>query len=92
MPLEPQNIVVIEEEVKSIRERFDDIVTILEARGSNIDVTLSQTDKYNAACNEIAMLLDSAEAFILQQGPPADDLDSLQKQLSEQRVRMPFIA
>ena len=67
-------------------------MTILEARGSNIDVTLSQTDKYNSASSEVAMLMDSAEAFILQQGPPADDLDSLQKQLSEQRVRMFLIA
>ena len=88
--LEPQSIAAIDEEVKSLRERFSDIVTILEARGSNIDVTLSQTDKYNSASNEVAMLMDSAEAFILQQGPPADDLDSLQKQLSEQRVRIFF--
>lgn len=84
---EPRSIAAIEEEVQSIRERFDDIVTILEARGSNIDVTVSQTDKYNIAFNEVAMLMDSAEAFILQQGPPADNLDSLQRQLSEQRVR-----
>ena len=90
MHLEPQSIAAIDEEVRSIRERFDDIVTILEARGSNIDVTLSQTDKYNIAYNEIAMLMDSAEGFILRQGQVADDLDNLQRQLSEQRVSVFF--
>ncbi|XP_065062306.1 titin-like isoform X4 [Rhopilema esculentum] len=83
---EPQSISAIEEEVKSIRERFTDVVTILEARGSNIDVTLSQTDKYNIAFNEVSMLMESAEGFILRQGPISDDLDVLQKQLGEQRA------
>lgn len=76
--------------MKSIRERFNDIVTILEARGSNIDLTLSQTDKYNIAFNEVAMMMDSAEGFILRQGPLSDNLEDLQKQLSEQRVSAPL--
>ena len=88
MSTEPQSISAIEEEVKSIRERFTDVVTILEARGSNIDVTLSQTDKYNIAFNEVSMLMESAEGFILRQGPISDDLDVLQKQLGEQRVKL----
>ena len=85
---EPQTIHSIEEEVASIRDRFDDIVTILEARGTNIDVTLSQADKYNIAFNEVSMWLDSADGFELRQLPISDDLEELQKQMSEQRVRI----
>ena len=77
---------LIEDEVTSVRERFDDICTILEARGMNLDTTLNQSEKYQTAYNEITMWLESAESVQQQQEPISNNLEMLRKQLMEQRV------
>eukprot|EP00794_Sanderia_malayensis_P004519 gene4519-5115_t len=75
--IEQQRLLAIEEEVTLIRGRFDDIVTILEARGRNIDVTLSQADRYSIVYNEVIMRLESAERFQLKQRPISENLEEL---------------
>ena len=78
----------IELEVKSCRDRYDDIITVLEARGLNLESTLTQAEQYQVAYNDIMAWLDCAEDIQIKWKPLGATLEIVRLQYVEHQVRI----
>lgn len=78
----------VEKEVKRIRDRFEDIMSILEARGVNLEATLSEAEQYNAVYTDLIVWLDSAEDAQQKGTPVGNDLVTVRRQYLEHQVKL----
>lgn len=76
----------LEREVKSARDRFDDIVSVLEARGINLESTLTRFEQYQVAYTDLITWLECAEDIQIKWTNPSNDLQSIVKYVHEFRV------
>ena len=76
----------IEEEVSRIRARFNDIVTILESRGVNLEATLTEAEQYQTLYVDVLAWLESAEEAQRKWSPIGNDLITLRKQYLDHQV------
>ena len=77
--------------MKNARDRFDDIVTVLEARGVNLETTLTNSERYQVSYNDLITWLDSAEDIQSRWQSPGKDLDTVRRQYLEHRVGNIFV-
>ena len=78
----------IEIEVKAARDRFDDIVTVLESRGVNLEATLTQSEQYQVTYNNVVSWLDCVEERQANWKSIGSDLNTVRKQYAEFQVRL----
>ena len=78
----------IEIEVKAARDRFDDIVTVLESRGVNLEATLTQSEQYQVTYNNVVAWLDCVEECQANWKSIGSDLNTVRKQYAEFQVRL----
>uniref|UniRef100_A0A7M5WLK9 KASH domain-containing protein n=1 Tax=Clytia hemisphaerica TaxID=252671 RepID=A0A7M5WLK9_9CNID len=76
----------IEDEVSRIRARFNDIVTILESRGVNLEATLTEAEQYQTLHVDVLAWLESAEEAQRKWSPIGNDLITLRKQYLDHQV------
>ena len=84
--LENREPTPIELEVKSSRDRFDDIVTVLESRGVNLEATLTESEQYQVAYNDLSSWLDCAYDIQVKWKPVGSDLETVRRQYVEHQV------
>ncbi|XP_065668233.1 dystonin isoform X8 [Hydra vulgaris] len=83
---EDRQLTPIELEVKSCRDRYDDIITVLEARGLNLESTLTQSEQYHVAYNDIMAWLDCAEDIQMKWKPLGSTLEIVRLQYVEHQI------
>ena len=76
----------VEEEIFRIRARFDDIVTILESRGVNLEATLTDAEQYQTMHTDLIGWLESAEEVQRHWSAIGHDLITIKKQYTEHQV------
>ena len=89
--IDKRDMTPVEDEVKRIRGRFDDIVSILEARGINLEATLNDAEQYQTLHIELLAWLDSAEEVQQKWKPVGNDLITIRRQYLEHQVSMSSI-
>lgn len=75
-------------EVKKIRDRFEDIMSILEARGINLESTLSEAEQYNVVYTDVIAWIDSMEDAQQKWTPVGNDLITVRRQYLEHQVSL----
>ena len=84
--LEDRELTPIELEIKSARDRFDDIVSVLEARGLNLESTLTRLEQYQIAYNDLILWLECAEDIQIKWTPVENDVETILKNFHEYQV------
>ena len=84
--LENRPLTPVESEVKVIRTRFDDIMSILEARGVNLESTLSEAEQYQVFNTNAISLLDNADDIQKKWSPVSNELITVRRQYLEHQV------
>ena len=80
----------IEQDLASIRSRYDDVWKGLEARSVILETTILQMERYRRMVRSLIMFLERAERKIKKQAPVAGNIDKIRSQISEHKVLSSF--
>ena len=80
----------IEQDLASIRSRYDDVWKGLEARSVILETTILQMERYRRMVRSLVMFLERAVRKIKKQAPVAGNIDKIRSQISEHKVLLSF--
>ena len=78
--------VTIEQDLASLRTRYDDVWKALEARSVILETTILQIERYRRMVRSTVMFLERVEKKIKKQAPVAGNTDTIRTQISEHKV------
>lgn len=77
----------MEQDMASVRTRYDDLWKGLEARSVILETTILQIERYRRLVRHMLVCMDRVERKLAQQNPVAGETDAIRSQISEHKVR-----
>jgi len=77
----------LEEDLTSVRTRYDEVWKRLETRNVTLETTVSQMEKYRRLVRNITIFLGRTEKRLGTLEPVGGDTDTISRQISEHKVR-----
>ena len=77
----------LEEDLTSVRTRYDEVWKRLETRNVTLETTVLQMEKYRRLVRNITIFLGRTEKTLGKLEPVGGDTDTIRRQISEHKVR-----